>query len=107
MEIEIPQSKKVDTLNFYSILDCPGRLPDDDKIFTYIKSKIKKLEFPCIVLIKENSWNDYGYFTHFYSVFIHNSSEIKTLGTVKIIQSKAKDNSTVLPTKFLELPKKE
>ena len=57
-------------------------------------------EFPCLVL-KGDSWNDYGYQTLFHLFFYKSRGSRETIGDVKILQHEA--SVTKLPSKFPSL----
>ena len=60
--------------------------------------------YPCVVLIRNNTWNDFGYFTEFFGFYIAESDAIiEDLGILKIICSENKDFHTNLPEKFSNL----
>jgi hypothetical protein len=93
-------------IHFYSFNGCSKSPKLDDCI--EFKSKKTDLEFPCVVLMRFNNWNDYSHYTHFNAFFLKDKeTEIIDLGTIMIIQSKAKDLTTNLPDEFTELSKEE
>jgi len=91
-------------ISFYSyecnknqkIVDC----------LNYINNDIN-INYPYIVLIKYNNWNDYSYKTLFETFYVYGKELIKQIGEVKIIESKAIDKSTKLPSTFETLNKKK
>ncbi len=92
-------------MKFYSWLDC-SKKPTYSNC-EYFLATHKDIVFPCIILIRENGWNDYTFFSHFNAFFVPKEGEIKILGTVCIIQSNAPDNKTELPLEFENLAKRE
>jgi hypothetical protein len=92
-------------IKFYSYYDSK-RTPNHTDAFNF---KIKKTDivFPCIVLVRCNNWNDYGFHSHFETFYLPDNKDIVELGAVKIIQSKAVNCDTKLPDEFDELSKKE
>src|SRR4030042_4614925 len=92
-------------LNFYSFHDCVGTPSAAD--CTSCKERKPDIKYPCIILIRYNNWNDYTYRSHFETFFLPKKDTMTRLGEIMIIQSKAKDNDTVLSNEFEILPKKE
>lgn len=95
-------SKKV--LNCYSINQGNG-IPINTQGLA--EEGLKEISYPCLILVRNNGWNDYSYYTHFTPVFFQKADISTVLSTVKIIQVKAKDLRTELPREFKELPKNE
>jgi len=98
------QSKTSETLTFYSFHDCV-RIPEESDYVTFKKTHFKNINYPCLILIRYNGWNDFGYFTHFNTLYLPNEQDIIPLGDVKIIQSGAMNFNTNLPTEFKDLSK--
>lgn len=100
------QSKTSETLTFYSFHDWKNTLEIPDSVI--VKTiNLKNIKYPCLILIRNNGWNDYGNFTHFYTLYLSNEQDIISLGIVKIIQSNAINFHTKLPTEFASLSKSE
>ena len=95
-----------DPIKFYSYSGCET----SPKVRDCVDFKYKNvdIQFPCIILMSVNNWNDYGYYTHFEGFYLPDKDdEIIELGTVIIIQSKAVNCHTTLPNEFEELSKTE
>lgn len=92
-------------IKFYSYYGCE-KIPNftDCDIF---KEQKKDIVYPCIVFMRDNSWNDYNYYSHFNVFYLLDKNKIHELGIVVIIQSKAVEGYTLLPNEFNELSKKE
>lgn len=69
------------------------------------KKNLSTIKYPCIILIRNNFWNDYSYNTHFEAFHFSDDEHITSLGTVLIIQAHQKSLNTELPEEFTELPK--
>jgi len=98
---DIKESKS--QLQFYSYHNCNGNPKIKD---CYKFEEQNFLNYPCIILIRLNAWNDYGNFTHFNGYYLNNKKNIIDVGTVKIIQNR-KNCKTILPECFTILPKNE
>lgn len=96
---------KTNPLVCYSFHDCKGR-PNINDFFIF-KGGISNINYPCLIFIRANNWNDYSHVTHFETFYLPDASSINDLGYVVIIQSKAKNFCTVLPDQFEKLPSKE
>ena len=90
-------------LIFYSLHDCR----DNRLVRSYCTEFIEKnqTDFPFVVLIRDNGWNDYGYHSHFRVFYAKTREKVQDLGRVVIIQSEAFDLKTKLPEKFESLDK--
>lgn len=96
--------EKIDpSLNFYSFHDFPKhtKFSDYEKV---IKNE-KQIHFPCLILIRDNGWNDYGFYSQFYTYYMGKNNDFIYLGTIKIIQLDAIEGYTILPTNFESLQK--
>lgn len=93
------------SINFYAIHDCKKSEEYLDYCISFEKSN--NLDYPCLILLRVNSWNDYSYYSHFSTFYFENNGECHDLGNVKIIQYHSKDLYTSLPNSFKELPKDE
>lgn len=92
-------------LNFYCVQDFSDTR--DFNISEYRTSGYS-IEKPCMILVRNNSWNDFGYCTFFHAYFMKDEdAEIIDLGQIKIIQSSADNKTTTLPEHFRKLPKDE
>ena len=104
MVLEIDsKEEQSENLSFYSYNECE-RIPEEEDFVSFIDDNFRDLNYPCILLVRNNGWNDYGYCTHFYVFYLSNQKEINSLGFIKIIQSNAPDFCTNLPHNFKLLP---
>jgi len=77
----------------------------------FLEEKLSKVKYPCILLIRNNSWNDYSYVTQFKAFFFSEDKKIKNLDTIKIIEKNAKFDEeynqylTILDKEFTQLDK--
>jgi hypothetical protein len=98
--------KMTKIIRFYSLLELtsPHVLVDAD----YIREHFKNPSFPCVLLIRNNQWNDFGYVTHFGAFFVDQQRTVD-MGTVIIIDSNIKpelfENKTELAETFIEVDK--
>ncbi len=96
----------IEKIHFYSYNDCKKTPVIGNCI--YFKEIVRKdISFPCVVLMRNNTWNDYSYYTNFEGFYLPDNHKLIPLGTICIIHSKAKECKTELPAEFMELPKKE
>ncbi|WP_299123126.1 AAA family ATPase [uncultured Tenacibaculum sp.] len=66
-----------------------------------IPSKRKGLQYPCIILEKDN-WDDFGYETTYRASIYRNSTKREHYGEIKFLNTEQK--KTVLPEQFESLP---
>ncbi len=91
-------------LNFYAIHNS-AKLGELSCCLDFEKNN--NLNYPCLIFVRVNSWNDYNYYSHFFTFYFKGRNKCKSLGNVKIIQYNAKEGYTTLPDSFEELPKEE
>ncbi|MEA3248361.1 MAG: hypothetical protein U9Q73_01520 [Nanoarchaeota archaeon] len=89
------------TIQFYAINDSEEHiLPGAASLI----ERMKDINYPCVVLIRQNNWNDHTYFSHFYTYYKKEKNYTPYLiGPIRIIQSGAIGNKTELPREFEKL----
>ena len=92
------------TLSFYAVHDS-GK--NDEVNSALIFQNKNNLNYPCLIFVRINSWNDYSFYTNFLVFYFHGKNNYTNFGVVKIIQYQAKDFYTTLPENFEELKKDE
>ena len=104
------QSEQITFYSFYNTL----RDPESLSYSAFRDIELKDAKYPCIILNRDNGWNDYSYYTLFFAVYLPNDKEVIDLGVVKIIQTDpeiisatngSEGKYTKLPPEFKVLPK--
>ena len=81
MESKLTES----TLNFYTLLDYNG---SHNNIDGNLISRLSiPISYPCVLLIRNNSWNDYSHVSHFYAYYFLEENNYSYLGIIKIIKA--------------------
>jgi len=87
MESELTES----TLNFYTLLDYNG---SHNNIDGNLISRLSiTISYPCVFLIRNNSWNDYSHISHFYAYYFPEVNNSTFLGFIKIIKANTSNES--------------
>lgn len=93
-----------ETLRFYSELEYRGRW-SNFKIEKYVE-QYKDSNYPFVLLIRDNGWNDQGYVTHFELYLVKELEDVEYIGTTRIIEpNEGNKKTTEIPTKFEKLDK--
>jgi len=87
---------------FYSSLDIKEKMPTELHCAEF-QNSFKSINYPCLIFMRLNWWNDYSHVTNFACFYLNNSNSIESLGIVKIIQLNAPDLKTELPKEFESL----
>ena len=92
------------SIKFYSFHACE-RTPEKSDCVEF-KRNNSDIDYPCLILMRFNNWNDYGFYTKFSTYYLRNKDEeIIFLGYIKIIHTQAENGYTTLPDNFKSLSK--
>ncbi|MED3876477.1 ATP-dependent nuclease [Lysinibacillus capsici] len=75
----------------------------DFKVTRYFRNLENLVESYPMIILSEDNWNDYGYYTLFHMHYFDEEKKHWEIGDVKILHEENEDSRSLIPTKFKNL----